>query len=124
MALPHLFVGIWQRRGAHLCFVVAAAAVIGVAVGELFMMRATSVEQFARAQQWTHLPIFILVVALVAFVKLYFGTGRVWLGVMGLAATSSLPTGDMAILYRTVAIQLKALHHQQTRHQALSQMPA
>jgi two-component system, LuxR family, sensor kinase FixL len=64
-----------------LCFVVAAAAVIGIAVGELLMMRASSVEQFARAQQWTYLPIFILVVALVAFVQLYFRTGRVWLGV-------------------------------------------
>ena len=81
MALPHLAVGLWLRRGAHLFFVVAASAVIGVAVGELFMMRATSVEQFARAQQWTHLPVFVLVVALVAFVRLYFGTGRVWLGV-------------------------------------------
>ena len=81
MALPHLLVGIWQRRGAHLCFVVAATAVIGIAIGEVFMMRSTSVAQFARAQQWTHLPIFILVVALVGFVRLYFGTGRVWLGV-------------------------------------------
>ena len=81
MALSHLFVGMWQRRGAHLCFVVAAAAVIAIAIGELFMMRATSVEQFARAQQWTHVPIFVLVVALVAFVRLYFHTGRLWLGV-------------------------------------------
>jgi two-component system, LuxR family, sensor kinase FixL len=81
MALPHLLVGVWLRRGAHLCFVVASAAVVAIAVGELFMMRATSVEQFARAQQWTHLPIFVLVVALVAFVRLYFHTGRLWLGV-------------------------------------------
>jgi two-component system, LuxR family, sensor kinase FixL len=80
MALPHLLVGIWQRQVAHLCFVAAAASVIAIAVGELFMMRATSVEQFARAQQWTHVPIFVLVVALVAFVRLYFHTGRLWLG--------------------------------------------
>jgi two-component system sensor kinase FixL len=86
MALPHLLVGIWQRRGAHLFFVLAAAAVVGIAFGELFMMRATSVQQFARAQQWTHVPIFILVVALVCFVRLYFRTGRLWLGVTACVA--------------------------------------
>jgi len=45
------------------------------------MMHATSVEEFAHAQRSTHIPIFVLVVALVAFVRIYFGTGRIWLGV-------------------------------------------
>jgi two-component system, LuxR family, sensor kinase FixL len=81
MALPHLVVGIWQRRGAHFCFVAATAAVIAIAVGELCMMRSTSVDEFARAQQWIHVPIFVLVVALVCFIRLYFRTGRLWLGV-------------------------------------------
>lgn len=80
MAVPHLLVGIWQRRGANLFFVLAASAVIGIALGELSMMWAVSVEQFARALQWTYLPIFLLVVALVGFVQLYFCTGRLWLG--------------------------------------------
>ncbi len=43
--------------------------------------------------------------------------------VMGLAGTSSLPTGDVAILHRTGAIQPKPLVRQQTRDQAWSQMP-
>src|SRR5690348_2235430 len=42
MALPHLLLGIWQRRSAHLFFVLAATAVIGIAIGELSMMRAGS----------------------------------------------------------------------------------
>src|SRR5206468_618296 len=68
-AVPHLLLAIWQRhrRGAHLCFVVIAVAVIGIAIGELLMMRSTSVLGFARAQRWTHVPIFILVLGLVAF---------------------------------------------------------
>jgi two-component system sensor kinase FixL len=81
LALPHLLVGIWQRRGAHLFFVLAAAAVIGIAVGEFLTMRADSVEQFVRALRWLQLPVFLLVVALVGFVRLYLGTGRLWLGV-------------------------------------------
>jgi PAS domain S-box-containing protein len=82
IALPHLLLGIWQRgnRGAHLCFVLAAAAVIAIAVCEIFMMRARTPVAFARAQQWTHVPIFVLTVALVGFVRFYFGTGRIWLG--------------------------------------------
>lgn len=81
MALPHLLVGIWKRRGAHLFFVLAAAAVIWIAGAELALMEAGSVEQFARVQRWIHVPVFILFVALVSFVRLYLGTGRLWLGV-------------------------------------------
>ena len=76
MALPHLLVGIWQRRGAHLFFVLAAAAVVGIAFGELFMIWARSLEQFIAALRWVQVPIFLLVVALVSFVRLYLGAGR------------------------------------------------
>ena len=31
MVLPNLLVGVWQRRGAHLFFVLAAVAVAGMA---------------------------------------------------------------------------------------------
>ena len=41
----------------------------------------SSVEQFARAVQWRQLPIFVLFVATIGFVRLYFGTGRWWLGI-------------------------------------------
>jgi two-component system sensor kinase FixL len=85
IALPNLVLGIWQRRAAHLAFVLAATAVIGIAFAELIMMRAGSAEQFAQAQRWTHVPIFFLVVALVAFVRFYFRTGRLWLGIMACA---------------------------------------
>ena len=73
MALPHLLVGIRERSGAHLFFVLATSATIAIAVGELTMMHAGSVGRFARAQQLTHLPIFVLIVALVGLVRLYFG---------------------------------------------------
>ena len=58
----------------------AAMAVSALAVLELAMMHAQSAKQLGQALQWLHLPVFVLVVAIVAFVRLYFGTGRWWLG--------------------------------------------
>lgn len=80
MALPHLLIGI--RRGAweNLLFAVAALAVADIAGGELAIMHSRTTEEIGRAQQWTHLPVFFLVIAIAGFVRLYFGTGRLWLG--------------------------------------------
>ena len=80
ITLPYLVVGIWQRRAAHLFFSLAAVAVVGIAIGELFMMRASTPEMFGRTLQWTYLLYFVLVAALIGFVWLYFGAGRFWLG--------------------------------------------
>ena len=80
MALPNLLLGIWQRRAAPLLFVLAVVGVIGMAVAELAFMRAQSAEEFARALAWAQLPPFLVIVALVGFVRCYFGSGRLWLG--------------------------------------------
>ena len=85
MALPHFLVGMRQRSGAHLFFVLATIAMIGTAVGELFMMRADSVDHFARAARWLHLPIFLVVVSIVGFGSSLFGHGRLWLGLLAVA---------------------------------------
>ena len=83
----HFVVWLQDRKGwANLFFALAAVAVAGIAVGEFAIMTAQTTEQIGRAQQWAHVPIFVLVVALVGFVRLYFGTGRLWLGVAGCAA--------------------------------------
>jgi hypothetical protein len=51
-ALPQFLIWISQRRIVHLLFVILAAAVVGNLSGELALMRASSVEQFARVLQW------------------------------------------------------------------------
>jgi PAS domain S-box-containing protein len=81
LALPHLYVGIWQRRGAHLFFVLAAAGIIWTAIGELFAMRSLDLAHYIEVRRWTYLPVSILVVGLVGFIQLYLRTGRLWLGV-------------------------------------------
>ena len=86
MALPHLLIGIKRRTWENLFFAIAALSVAGIACGELAIMHSRTAEEIARAIQWTHLPIFFLVLAIVGFVRSYFGTGRLWLGIAGCVA--------------------------------------
>ena len=60
-------------------------------------MRAASIEQMAALLRWIHLPVLVIWVAIVCFVRFYFNAGRLWLAwtVCGL---------------RTLALLLK-LHH-------------
>jgi two-component system, LuxR family, sensor kinase FixL len=98
MALPHLLIGINGRKRENLFFAVAALSVAGIAFGELAMMQSQSTQEIGRTQQWTHVPVFFLVVGIVGFVRAYFGTGRLWLGMaacaarfLGLAVNFALP---------------------------------
>ena len=86
MALIHL--AVWVRdRGAqaHLAYSIMSVAATGIAIGELAMMRAETVSDVATAIRWIHVPIFVLMMAVVAFVRLYLGTGRLWLGLAAIA---------------------------------------
>jgi PAS domain S-box-containing protein len=64
----------------HLVFVILTATVVACLLNELALMHSSSVEQFARALWWRQLPLFVMYIAIVVFVRLYFGTGRWWLG--------------------------------------------
>jgi len=81
MALPHLLIGIKGRTWENLFFALAALSVAGIAFGELAMMHSRTIQEIGRAHQWTHLPIFLLALAVFGFVRTYFGTGRLWLGI-------------------------------------------
>jgi PAS domain S-box-containing protein len=77
-----VYVGIWSKRSREtvlLAFPVVAIAVAAIAVCELIMMRAQTVEQFAAAMRWAHVPVFALVVAIVAYVLFNFRAGSLWL---------------------------------------------
>jgi two-component system, LuxR family, sensor kinase FixL len=86
MALPHLVIGLKDRAWENLFFAVASLSVAGIACGEMAIMYSRTAEEIGRAIQWTHLPIFFLVLAIVGFVRSYFGTGRLWLGIAGCVA--------------------------------------
>ncbi|MGZ8137305.1 MAG: hypothetical protein ACXW1W_11750, partial [Methylococcaceae bacterium] len=80
-ALLHLF--IWAKGiqpWANLSFAVTAIAATVITGIELMTMRATSIEHIAALLRWVQLPILILFVAIVCFVRSYFNAGRSWLG--------------------------------------------
>jgi two-component system, LuxR family, sensor kinase FixL len=65
LALVHLLV--WYRRPAARANLLFA------------LMGAETPTAFGTAVRWGHLPIWVLFVSLVGFVRLYLGAGRVWL---------------------------------------------
>jgi len=81
LALMHLLV--WCQRHeawANLLFALTAVAIAFVAVCELWMMRAATPAGFGIALRWAHLPVWLGVLGLVGFVRLYLRAGRLWLG--------------------------------------------
>ena len=81
MALPHLLVGLKGPALENLFFVLAVLSVAGIACGELTIMHARTIDEIGRAQRWTHVPVFTLLVAIAGFVHFYLGTGRLWLAI-------------------------------------------
>ena len=80
LALMHLLV--WARRRsawAHLLFALSATGVAAYAGCELWMMRAETPGEFGVALRWAHVPVWVIVVSLVAFARLYLRAGRLWL---------------------------------------------
>src|SRR5437762_2002865 len=80
LALIHVVVW-WKDRAAraNLIFAVMAVAVAVFAALELAMMRAQTPEEFGIAIRWVHVPVWIIIVSLVIFVRLYLKAGRPWL---------------------------------------------
>ena len=80
LALGHFWRWLGQRdERANLLFAVAATATSGVALFELMIARAETTVQYATLVRWTFVPLWVLVVSLVLFVRMFFGTGRTWL---------------------------------------------
>src|SRR5689334_6478378 len=81
LSAVHLVIWLLDRsRLASLAFCVLALATAATAVCELGMMRAASAEDYRDWLRIVHVPIFLYTVSLVAFVQLYLGTARRWLG--------------------------------------------
>ncbi len=82
LTLAAIYLLVWskQREGwAYLvlsCNVVAGAALTAF---ELALLRAQTTEQYGVILRWAQLPVWVLVVSLVVFVRLYLHAGRPWL---------------------------------------------
>ena len=68
-----------EHAPAHLLFLVTAIAGAVMAFFELRMMWARTPEDYSVAVRWIHVPIWVLILALTAFVLVHLDAGRSWL---------------------------------------------
>lgn len=84
---------VWCRRRSawdHLLFAFSAVGTAALAAAELWVMRAQTPAQIGLALKILHLPVWVVLVALVGFVRLHLRAGRPWLGwtVIGIRTAS------------------------------------
>ena len=85
ITLAVIYLLVWRRNHsawANLLFCLTAVSVAVFAFCELRMMRAETPAEFATTLKWAHVPVWLLLVSLVGFVRLYLRTGRTWLAWM------------------------------------------
>jgi two-component system, LuxR family, sensor kinase FixL len=86
LGLVHLCVWALDRVAwTNLAFAVVALAVAGIVPTELGMMYATTPEEWGEWVRWCHVPIFLVITGIVVFIRLYLGTGRLWLACLIIA---------------------------------------
>ena len=82
LTLAGFYCVVWSKQrenSVHLLFSCSAIAAAAIAVFELAMMHAETVEQYQALVRWIHVPVWALIVSFVIFVRLYLHAGRLWL---------------------------------------------
>jgi PAS domain S-box-containing protein len=80
LAAFYLVVWLKQRENwVHLLFSCSAIAAAAISAFELWMMNAREVDQYELLVRWIHVPVWVLTVSFVAFVRRYLHVGRAWL---------------------------------------------
>jgi two-component system, LuxR family, sensor kinase FixL len=80
--LAEIYLLVWcqqRERWAHLLFSCSAVAVGIIAGFELTSMHAETTAQYGAVLRWAHLPVWMLIVSVVWFVRFYLRAGRLWL---------------------------------------------
>jgi len=82
LTLAALYGAVWCKQRdywVHLLFSFGALAAAAISLFELWMINATTVEQYQLLVRWIHVPTWVLTVSFVAFVRLYLRAGRTWM---------------------------------------------
>ena len=72
LMLAALYCVVWSKQRqdrVYLLFSASALAAAAVAAFELVMLRADTIDQYAALVRWIHVPVWVLTVAFVAFVR-------------------------------------------------------
>src|SRR6266516_2854965 len=82
LTLAAMYLTVWckQRESwVHLLFSCSAIAAAAISAFELGMMNAQTVERYQALVRWIHVPVWVLMLSFVAFVRLYLHAGRAWM---------------------------------------------
>src|SRR6266853_5216249 len=82
LTLAAFYCLVWckQRENwVYLLFSSSAVAAAAIAAFELAMMNADTVGRYQALVRWIHVPVWVLIVSFVIFVRLYLHAGRRWL---------------------------------------------
>jgi two-component system sensor kinase FixL len=82
LTLGALYLLVWckQRENwVYLVFSCSAVAAAAIAAFELAMMHCETVGRYEELVRWIHVPVWVMIVSFVSFVRLYLHAGRVWL---------------------------------------------
>jgi hypothetical protein len=82
LTLAAFYCLVWckQRENwVYLVFSSSAVAAAAIAVLELATLRTQTAEQYEVLVRWIHLPVWVLIVSFVGFMRLYPRAGRPWI---------------------------------------------
>ena len=83
LAIQHLMIWFKLRSStSNLLFSISAISASFVAIFEFLQLQTTSIETYQLVVKLGHIPVFLLLVSLVWFVDIYFGTGKRWLTIL------------------------------------------
>jgi two-component system, LuxR family, sensor kinase FixL len=80
LSAVHLGIGLRQRTAANLVFFQLGVSVAALAVFELLLMKSPLPQEHALLLRWIQVPLLLIVLSLVLFVRNYLRAGRPWLG--------------------------------------------
>src|SRR5215471_1060460 len=82
LTLAAFYGAVWSKQRAnraYLLFSCSAVAAAVISAFELWMLNAKTVEQYQLLMRWIHVPVWVLTISFVAFVRFYLHAGRPWL---------------------------------------------
>ncbi len=82
LTLALIYGFVWSRQRevwAYLLFALAALGTAALAAADLAILRSESPAQFAAATRWGHVAVWMVILPLAGFVRLYLRAGRTWL---------------------------------------------
>jgi two-component system, LuxR family, sensor kinase FixL len=80
LAAIHALVWLYDRRArVNLAFAIVSLGLVGIVWAELGMMYSPNAHEWGQWVRWYQVPLLLHWVAMLAFVRLYLGTGRPWL---------------------------------------------